>query len=117
MRPYGLDCSGYTDWVYKTALGVTLYEGSRTQWDNSYAITEAELLPGDLGFMAVPGTVPVNHVLLYAGKDASGNALWAHYSSGYGGVAMNSPDYVAQYRRVTGVDLEAELPITPEGGT
>lgn len=117
LRPYGLDCSGYTDWVYKTALGVTLYEGSRTQWDNSYAITEAELLPGDLGFMAVPGTVPVNHVLLYAGKDASGNALWAHYSSGYGGVAMNSPDYVAQYRRVTGVDLEAELPITPEGGT
>lgn len=117
LRPYGLDCSGYTDWVYKTALGVTLYEGSRTQWDNSYAITEAELLPGDLGFMAVPGTVPVNHVLLYAGKDASGNALWAHCSSGYGGVAMNSPDYVTQYRRVTGVDLEAELPITPEGGT
>lgn len=112
-----VDEVGYTDWVYKTALGVTLYEGSRTQWDNSYAITEAELLPGDLGFMAVPGTVPVNHVLLYAGKDASGNALWAHCSSGYGGVAMNSPDYVTQYRRVTGVDLEAELPITPEGGT
>ena len=75
LRPYGLDCSGYTDWVYKTALGVTLYEGSRTQWDNSYAITEAELLPGDLGFMAVPGTVPVNHVLLYAGKDANIDVL------------------------------------------
>ena len=116
LRPYGMDCSGYTDWVYQTALGVTLYEGSRTQWDNSYAITEAELLPGDLGFMAVPGTVPVNHVLLYAGKDASGNMLWAHCSSGYGGVAMNSPDYVTQYRRVTGVDLEAALPAPLEGG-
>ena len=110
LRPYGLDCSGYTDWVYKTALGVTLYEGSRTQWDNSYAITEAELLPGDLGFMAVPGTVPVNHVLLYAGEDADGTKLWVHCASGTGGV-LNSPDYVTQYRRRNDIDLEGDLPL------
>lgn len=109
IRPYGLDCSGYTDWVYKTALGATLYEGSRSQWDNSYAITKDELLPGDLGFMAVPGDVPINHVLLYAGKDADGALLWVHCSSGYGGVALNAPTYVTQYRRVNGLDLEADF--------
>lgn len=51
IRPFGLDCSGFTDWTYKTAVGVSLYEGTWSQWDNSYAITEDELLPGDLGFL------------------------------------------------------------------
>ena len=73
-----------------------------------HAITEEELLPGDLGFMAVPGTVPVNHVLLYAGEDADGNKLWVHCASGTG-VVLNSPDYVTQYRRRNDVDLEGDL--------
>jgi len=113
IRPYGLDCSGFTEWVYQTALGVTLYNGSWSQWDATYAITEAELLPGDLGFMAVPGTVPINHVLLYAGKDADGNQLWVHSSSGAGGVALNSPDYVTQFRRRKDIDLEADFTPAP----
>lgn len=108
IRPYGLDCTGFTDWVYQTALGVSLYEGSWRQWDNTYAITEAQLLPGDLGFMAVPGTVSVNHTLLYAGKDPQGRKLWIHCSSGKG-VVMNSPTYVTQFRRPIGVNLEADV--------
>lgn len=67
IQPYGLDCSGFTDWVFKTALGVSLQQGTWNQWNNTYAITEEELLPGDLGFLAVPGKVLVNHVLIYAG--------------------------------------------------
>ena len=109
IRPYGLDCSGFTDWVYKTALGVTLYAGTWNQWDNTYAITEAELLPGDLGFMAVPGTVPVNHVLIYAGKNQEGEQMWVHCSSSGGGVVLNSPDYVTQYRRPMNVDFDAPV--------
>ncbi|MBQ1931547.1 MAG: hypothetical protein II347_05305, partial [Lachnospiraceae bacterium] len=27
IRPFGLDCSGFTDWTYKTAVGVSLYGG------------------------------------------------------------------------------------------
>ncbi|MDR1204337.1 MAG: C40 family peptidase [Peptococcaceae bacterium] len=111
LRPYGLDCSGYTDWVYKTALGHSLHSGSWSQWDNSEAITESDLLPGDLGFLDKPGAVAVNHMLLYAGTDASGKKLWVHCSSGAGGVALNSPTYVKYYRRVTGVDLE-HMPIS-----
>ena len=110
IRPYGLDCSGFTEWVYQTALGVTLYDGSWNQWDATHAISEDELLPGDLGFMAVPGTVPVNHVLLYAGEDADGTKLWVHCASGTG-VVLNSPDYVTQYRRRNDIDLEGDLPL------
>jgi cell wall-associated NlpC family hydrolase len=120
LRPYGLDCSGYTDWVYKTALGKSLYDGGTwSQWDNSAAITEAELLPGDLGFLDQPNAVAVNHVLLYAGTDASGNKLWVHCSSSAGGVALNSPAYVKYYRRVTGIDLEnmtVPSAVSPAGG-
>lgn len=103
--PYGLDCSGFTDWVYKTALGVSIGDGSGSQWSNSTAITASELLPGDLGFLDQPGSVSVNHVLIYAGKDSSGNKLWVHCSGSYNGVALNSPGYVKYYRRVNGVNL------------
>ena len=117
IRPYGLDCSGFTDWVYKTALGVSLLTGSWSQWDSTYAITEAELLPGDIGFMAAPGTVPVNHVLLYAGRGADGKQMWVHCSSGAGGVALNSPTYVTQFRRRKDIDLEADFtPMSIEQG-
>ena len=108
ILPYGLDCSGYTDWVFKTAMGVSIKAGSWNQWDNSYAITEAELLPGDLGFMAVPGTVPVNHVLIYAGKNEDGAQMWVHCTSG-SGVVLNSPDYVSYYRRPINADYDAPV--------
>lgn len=108
ILPYGLDCSGFTDWVFKTAMGVSIKAGSWNQWDNSYAITEAELLPGDLGFMAVPGTVPVNHVLIYAGKNEDGAQMWVHCTSG-SGVVLNSPDYVSYYRRPINVDYDAPV--------
>ena len=108
ILPYGLDCSGFTDWVFKTAMGVSIKAGSWNQWDNSYAITEAELLPGDLGFMAVPGTVPVNHVLIYAGENEDGAHMWVHCTSG-SGVVLNSPDYVSYYRRPINVDYDAPV--------
>lgn len=108
ILPYGLDCSGFTDWVFKSAMGVSIKAGSWNQWDNSYAITEAELLPGDLGFMAVPGTVPVNHVLIYAGENEDGAHMWVHCTSG-SGVVLNSPDYVSYYRRPINVDYDAPV--------
>lgn len=113
IRPYGLDCSGYTNWVYKTALGISINQGSRNQWESTYAISKAELLPGDIGFLAVPGSVAVNHVLLYAGKGERGEDMWVHCSSG-SGVVLNSPKYVTQYRRLKNVDYNMPVagPVT-----
>lgn len=76
--------------------------------DATHAITEEELLPGDLGFMAVPGTVPVNHVLLYAARTPTEISSGSTGASGTG-VVLNSPDYVTQYRRRNDVDLEGDL--------
>lgn len=109
IRPYGLDCSGFTDWVFKTAVGTSIRAGSSNQWNNSFAISKEELLPGDLGFMAVPGTVSINHVLMYAGKNEAGEHMWVHCSSSSGGVVLNSPSYVTQYRRPANIDFEAPV--------
>ncbi len=98
IRPYGLDCSGFTDWVYKTALGKGLPAGSANQWRNSAPITEAELLPGDLGFRGAPCDPGINHVLMYAGKE-NGKHMWVHCSSSAGGVVLNSPRYIKYFRR------------------
>lgn len=113
IRPYGLDCSGFTDWVYKTALGKGLPAGTSGQWPGSTSITEAELLPGDLGFMGAPGEFSINHVLIYAGKSESGQHMWVHCSSSGGGVVLNSPNYVKYYRRPNGFDLESNNPPRP----
>jgi hypothetical protein len=115
IRPYGLDCSGFTNWVYETALGFSLPAGSSNQWNASVAITESQLLPGDLGFMAIPGSVPVNHILLYAGRNENGKKIWLHCSSSSGGVALNSPSYVRYYRRVSGISLDSAAAPEPIG--
>lgn len=47
LRPYGLDCSGFTNWAYKTAMGKTISSGTYGQWDNTYSLSSDELLPGD----------------------------------------------------------------------
>jgi hypothetical protein len=107
VRPFGLDCSGFTDWVYRTALGVDLGGGGTwSQWERTHEITAAELLPGDLGFFAGP-TQPSNHVLIFAGLDENGSKLWIHSSSSGGGVVMNSSSGVRYLRRVSGIDLES----------
>ena len=92
IRPFGLDCSGFTDWTYKTAVGVSLYGGTWSQWDESYAISADELLPGDLGFLMNTDGQGWNHVLIFAGYDENGERMWVH-SSGGEGVILNTPSY------------------------
>lgn len=108
MQPYGLDCSGFTNWAYLTAFGVSL----GNTWDATRAITEAELQPGDIGLMAARGTVDVNHVLIYAGKNAEGQQMWVHCTYPQG-VVLNSPTYVTQFRRPTVVDLDEPAALAP----
>ena len=107
IRPFGLDCSGFTDWVYKTAVGVSLYGGTWSQWDESYAISADELLPGDLGFLMDDDGNGWNHVLIFAGYGENGERMWVHSSSG-SGVILNTPSYEAglSLRRPKNVDFE-----------
>ena len=117
IRPYGLDCSGFTTWVYNTALGVNIGAGTSGQYPNTVAISEAELLPGDLGFLAESDGSGWNHVLMFAGYSETGEWMWVHCSSG-SGVILNTPSYDSSIvlRRLTNVDYEAPVPETGTGG-
>ena len=109
IRPYGLDCSGFSHWTYNTALGVDITHGVSGQYANSTPITEAELLPGDLGCLK-DSDGSWNHVLIFAGYDEDGTKMWCHCTSG-SGVVLNTPSYADSlyYCRPNGVDFEAPL--------
>ena len=108
IQPFGLDCSGFTDWIYKTAVGISLYGVNWHQWDNSFAVSAAELQPGDQGFLG--GREDWTHVLMFAGYGESGQRMWVH-SSGGEGVILNTPSYEAglSLRRPSGVDFDAPV--------
>jgi len=110
IRPFGLDCSGFTDWTYKTAVGVSLYGGTWNQWDETFSISASELLPGDLGFLKDANGQDWNHVLIFAGYGEDGKRMWVH-SSGGEGVILNSPSYEAllDLRRPKEVDFDAPV--------
>lgn len=116
IQPFGLDCSGFTDWVYKTAVGISLYGTNWSQWDNSYVVTAVELQPGDLGFLG--GREDWTHVLMFAGYGSGGQRMWVH-SSGGKGVIFNSPSYEStlSLRRPSGVDFDAPVSSNGSEGT
>lgn len=73
--PYGLDCSGYVDWVYYQLTGKQISGGggSASIFRNTDPISEAELKPGDLGFIGDKGS---SHVAMFIGRDSDGKALF-----------------------------------------
>ncbi|MEM5768871.1 MAG: NlpC/P60 family protein [Bacillota bacterium] len=103
-RPYGLDCSGYVDWCYKTAgIGDMLSKGGTGwQWGQSYEITADELQPGDLVFQNV-GSAAENHVGLYVGTTVDGSRLYLH-CAGSSGVVLNMYSGFKYFRRVSALD-------------
>lgn len=114
IRPFGLDCSGFTTWVFNTAVGVEIGAGCNGQYPNTYGISAAELLPGDLGFLADDDGW--GHVLIFAGYDAEGTRMWVHSSGGIG-VILNTPSYEGRlsYRRLSIVDYDAPVVNSPNG--
>lgn len=110
IRPYGLDCSGFTTWVYETALGVHIGDGTGGQYPNTTAVSASDLQIGDLGFLAGSGGGGWNHVLMFAGYGENGERMWVHSSSG-SGVVLNSPSYESSLvlRRPKNVDYNAAV--------
>ncbi len=60
--PSGFDCSGYTSWVYREALGIELPRSASGQ--QSFATPVSNPVPGDLVFWGYPAY----HVGIYAGN-------------------------------------------------
>jgi len=90
-RPYGLDCSGFVDWVfYNVSDGEYVIShggGAAAQHSSCQTISWVEAIPGDLVFYPDD-----EHVGIIAGRDEDGNLLIIHCSSGYNNVVITSVD-------------------------
>lgn len=86
-RPYGLDCSGFADWVFYNATQreVILGKGggARMQHHACAPISWSEALPGDLVFY--PDDV---HVGIVCGRKENGELLIVHCASGANNVVI-----------------------------
>lgn len=87
VRPFGLDCSGFVDWVFNNACGYILGQGggAHAQHNNCTDITFAEVLPGDLLFYPDD-----SHVGIAAGRDENGEILVIHCAGGYNNVVLTT---------------------------
>ena len=114
IRPYGLDCSGFTSWVYSTALGVDIGWGTSSQHPNTVAVSASDLKVGDLGFLAKSVGSGWSHILMFAGYSEDGKRMWVHSSSG-SGVILNTPSYDSSLvlRRVKNIDFDTAVPVSP----
>ena len=86
-RPYGLDCSGFVDWVFFNQSGgsYVIGHGGGATMQHSYCtdISWSDAQPGDLVFY------PDNsHVGIVGGRNANGELLIIHCASGYNNVVI-----------------------------
>jgi len=103
FRPFGLDCSGFISWVF-TNMGLpieTIGHGTTAQWNTSTSIQLSEVKPGDLAFLAAPGTRKVNHIGIIVGKNDDGQIMVIHCSSGANNVTVSTAESIGllYYRR------------------
>lgn len=97
LQPYGLDCSGFVEWVYRSA-GTNKLNGSTVQQlQNSHSILEKDLKPGDLVFQNT-GMFSANHVGIFYKHDSNGKNLYIHCQGGVG-VTINSTTTFKYWRR------------------
>lgn len=86
-RPFGLDCSGFVDWVFYNISGgsYVLGHGGGAHAQHIYCtpITWAEAQPGDLVFYPDD-----THVGIVGGRDKSGNIQIVHCASNYNNVVI-----------------------------
>lgn len=69
---WGLDCSGYTQAVYRS-MGVSLPRTAASQSRSGYAVSRGSLQAGDLMFFNTMGR-GVSHVAIYLGNGSFANA-------------------------------------------
>ena len=90
-RPYGLDCSGFVDWVFYNQSGgsYVIGHGGGATMQHNYCtdISWSDAQPGDLVFY------PDNsHVGIVGGWDANGELLIIHCASGYNNVVITGKE-------------------------
>lgn len=88
-RPYGMDCSGYVDWVFNNALDYIIGHGGGAMMQHTHCanITWEDARIGDLAFYPDD-----EHVGIVAGWDEDGNVLIVHCASSYNNVVITGKE-------------------------
>ena len=89
-----MDCSGFVSWSFINGLnnidkGMSLGQGTASQWVTSEAVSDEEAQIGDLVFLRVPSAGSINHVGILIGRDQDGNWLAIHCNAGDDNVAVD----------------------------
>ena len=86
-RPFGLDCSGFVTWSFiNSGFNVSsIGHGTKGQIAKCSRISWGSAQAGDLAFYG-----DLSHVGIVAGKDAAGNILVIHCSSGRNNVVITT---------------------------
>ena len=86
-RPFGLDCSGFVTWSFINSgfNASSIGHGTKGQIAKCSRISWSSAQAGDLAFYA-----DLSHVGIVAGKDAAGNILVIHCSSGRNNVVITT---------------------------
>lgn len=99
-RPYGMDCSGFVDWVFYNVTGgeyIIGHGGGATMQHNYCAeISWDEALPGDLVFY--PGD---EHVGIVGGRDENGELLIVHCAFSQDNVVITGASSFTEIARPT----------------
>lgn len=93
--PNSFDCSGFTSYVYRNAVGISIPRTSSAQSGYGTTVSKSNLQPGDLVFFSTNGTGRVSHVGIYVG---GGNMVHAPSSGKTISVtSINSSYYTSRF--------------------
>lgn len=89
IRAFGLDCSGYVDWVFNNAHSYVIGHGGGAASQHAYCanISWDEAQIGDLAFYPDD-----SHVGIVCGFDENGDVLIVHCASGYNSVVITGKE-------------------------
>ncbi|MBS5787063.1 MAG: C40 family peptidase [Clostridioides difficile] len=65
--PNSFDCSGFTKYVFKNSVGVSIPRTSKEQANFGQTVSKSNLQPGDMVFFTTDGSGQVSHVGIYVG--------------------------------------------------
>ena len=84
-RPFGLDCSGFVDWIFNNSQGYIIGHGGGVIMQHRYCtnISQTEAQPGDLAFYPDD-----SHIGIVVGRNEAGKLLVCHCSSGQNNVVI-----------------------------
>ncbi|WP_083632286.1 C40 family peptidase [Domibacillus antri] len=92
--PSGFDCSGFVQYIFKNAAGISLPRTTDEQYKVGTAVAKSDLQPGDLIFYANTYKPGISHVGVYAGGNMVLNAT---SSQGIDLVSMNHSYWGPKY--------------------